>query len=334
MVLVLNIQEEVMDNNHQIEWHNPREKIWGYHVHQELPIEHFTKSLVVQQECAAFLIKHDISVDVNDAFRPGYGPHLDYMWELRVESADKNNVLEKMGIAISYMAINRFGLSAYIHPLMQDPTLSEEMALAEEGKLNQENGLWFSYRVPQNQMFFFNPLKDDNNNIIDTRSSRVMSAQEKNKLLKIGGNILQDQLFQDPSKIIIRGFHIHLDYFIEQENLALLIFDKFVKFLLSENIRPTSTRLYGPKENGPHVQRGWEVKLETQDKSILANIGIAIAWLMCNRQGLSVFMHPVTWNEGDYREELKAHAEYSFFLGNLPELELNFFSDKIIEDAV
>jgi len=55
---------------------------------------------------------------------------------------------------------------------------------------------------------------------------------------------------------------------------------------------------------------------------------------MCNRQGFSIFIHPVTWHEGDYREELKAHEECSFFLGDLPELELSFFSDKIIDDSV
>lgn len=27
----------------QIEWHNPREKIWGFHVHQELPIEDYVE---------------------------------------------------------------------------------------------------------------------------------------------------------------------------------------------------------------------------------------------------------------------------------------------------
>jgi len=323
-----------MDKMNPIEWHNPREKIWGFHVHQELPIEDFSKALVVQNDCAEFLKRHNIPIDASDVITPGYGPHLDYMWELRVESASKNNVLEKLGIAISYMAINRFGLSAYIHPLMQDPTLPEEMALAAEGRDNQANALWFSYRVPQKQDFFFNPPKDENNNIVDTRTSRVMPTQEINELLNIGKNKLQGQLFQDPSKIIIHGFHIHLDYFTEQEDLALTIFDKFLVYLLSENLRPTSTRLYGPRENGPHVQRGWEIKFETPDRTILERIGIAVAWLMCNRQGFSIFMHPVTWHEGDYREELKAHEEYSFFLGNLPELELSFFSDKIIDDFV
>ena len=323
-----------MDERKQIEWHNPRDQIWGFHVHQELPIEDFSTALVIQNDCAEFLKRHNIPIDSSDVITPGYGPHLDYMWELRVESASKDNVLEKLGITISYMAINRFGLSAYIHPLIQDATLPEEMALAAEGRYNQANALWFSYRVPQNQVFFFKPPKDDNNNIIDTRTSRIMPTQARNELLNIGKSKLEGQLFQDPSNTIIHGFHIHLDYFSEQEDLALTIFDKFLVYLLGENLRPTSTRLYGPCENGPHIQRGWEIKFETQDRTILERIGIAIAWLMCNRQGFSIFMHPVTWHEGDYREELKAHEAYSFFLGDLPELDLRFFSDKIIDYSV
>jgi len=317
-----------------LEWHNPRDKIWGFHVHQELPLEDFPKSLVIQEKCAEFLKKKAIAITANDVITPGYGPHLDYMWELRVESAPKKNVLEKLGIALSYMSINRFGLSAYIHPLMHDPSLPEEAALAVEGRENQANALWFSYRVPQNQDFFFNPPKDENNRIIDTRTARVMQNQQRQELLHRGKIELHNQAFNEPEKIIIHGFHIHLDYLTGQEELALTVFDQFLVYLLSENLRPTSTRLYKPRENGPHVQGGWEVKFETQEKAILERIGIAIAWLMCNRQGFSIFMHPVTWEEGDYREELKAHEKYSFFLGDLPELDLSFFSNKIVNHAV
>jgi aromatic ring-cleaving dioxygenase len=312
----------------QLEWHDPREKIWGFHVHQELPLDDFTKALVVQEDCHAFLKSHDVPVDAADVIAPGYGPHLDYMWELRVENAPRQSVLEKLGLAISYMAINRFGLSAYIHPLMHDTALPAEAALAEEGRDNQTNALWFGHRVPQKQEFFFNPPKDAANNIVDTRTPRIVAAKERAELLTAGKSKLQGKSFQSPEKIIVHGFHIHMDYTPAQAQLALTIFDRFLVYLLGIGMRPTSTRLYAPRENGPHVQGGWEVKFETEDKTILADIGIAIGWLMCNRQGLSLFMHPVTWQEGDYREEHKSHAEYAFFLGDLPELDLSFFTDK------
>lgn len=313
-----------MNELRETTWHDPQEKIWGFHVHQELPLEDFTSALVIQKKCAEFLKKSNIPIDNDDSIKPGYGPHLDYMWELRVESAN-DHVLEKMGLAISYMAVNRFRLSAYIHPLMQDASLSEEEALAAEGRDNQTNALWFSYRISQNQDFFFNPPKDEHNQILDTRTPRILQQEEKDQLIAKGISKINDQYFKEPSEVILNGFHIHMDFEAKDEVLALSIFDHFLVYLLDKNLRPTSTRLYGPRENGPHILRGWEVKFETSDKSILSRIGIAIGWLMCNRQGLSVFMHPVTWQEGNNQEELNAHKSYSFFLGNLPDLDLNFF---------
>ena len=100
-----------------IEWVNPRQKIWGFHVHQELPFADFAKALVIQEQCANFFRVHGIPIDADEALEPGYGPHLNYMWELRVESA-KEAILEKMGLAIAFMAVNRCDLSAYLHPLM------------------------------------------------------------------------------------------------------------------------------------------------------------------------------------------------------------------------
>lgn len=317
----------------EINWLNPREKIWGFHVHQELSLQDFAKALVIQQQCGEFLQENAINANAKDVIKPGYGPHLDYMWELRVEN-ESEAILEKLGLAIAFMAINRFQLSAYIHPLMHDTTLPEEQALFSEGKENQANALWFSYRVAQNQDFFFHPPKDSHNNIIDTRMPRIMSEQEINQLLALGKQQLADAPFHLPETKIIRGFHIHLDYEAEQAELALMIFDNFVKYLLDENLRPSSTRIYGIRENGPHIQGGWEVKFESRDKAILHNIGIAIAWLMCNRQGLSIFMHPVTWEEGNYREEHKAHKEYAFFLGELPALDLSFFTKKFKDQTL
>jgi aromatic ring-cleaving dioxygenase len=309
-------------------WINPREKIWGFHVHQELSLDEFTQALVIQEHCAEYLRVHDIAIDASDAIAPGYGPHLNYMWELRVESLTED-ILEKLGLAICYIAVNRFGLSAYIHPLMHDVNLSVEQALLTEGRENQANALWFSYRVPQFQQFFFEPPKDENNNLVDTRSSRVMSKNLREDLLALGKIKLAQHDFRDPSAVIIRGFHIHMDYSPEQAVLALAIFEQFNLYLWREKMYPTSTRIYAPFENGPHVLGGWEVKFETQDKQILRKIGIAIGWLICNRREMNVFIHPVTWHEGDIKEELLAHENYAFFLGVKTELDLGFFTKQI-----
>lgn len=311
-----------MNDIKTIEWVDPREKIWGFHVHQELPVEDFSLALMIQEECSHFLQSQGIAIHSDDAIKPGYGPHLNYMWELRVEN---DNPLEQMGLALSYMAINRFGLSAYIHPLMHDPFLPAEAALIAEGRDNQANILWFSRRVEQNQDFFFNPPKDGSNKIIDTRSPRILSKKEKNEFYSRGKKVKPSSAFHDPFSKIINGFHIHMDFTEKEKMLALAVFDSFLLFLLKTGLRPSSTRLYGPGENGPHVQGGWEVKFDMSNKQILKQIGVAIGWLMCNRHHLTIFTHPVTWIEDDHAEELKAHAEYSMFMGELPELDLNFF---------
>ena len=311
-----------------IEWINPRQKIWGFHVHQELPFADFAKALVIQEQCAHFFRAQHIPIDADEALAPGYGPHLNYLWELRVESAN-SEVLEKMGLAIAFMAVNRCGLSAYLHPLMHDPSLPEIAALAAEGRESQANTVWFTHKVAQNRDFFFHPPLDTNQKIMDTRSCRILINTEIEHLIDRGNQQLAKTPFFDPFQLIVNGFHIHVDFTPEKQPLAELVFAAFMAFLNQEQLIPSSTRWYAEGENGPHLQRGFEVKFTTNDRNMLARIGIAIGWLMCNRQGLAIFMHPVTWEEGDHTEELYAHQHYSFFIDAMPPLNLGFFSDKI-----
>lgn len=317
---------------HQIQWHDPRKKLWGFHIHQELPLEDFTSALVTQKYIKKFLNDKNILIDNDEVTKPGYGPHLDYTWELRVENV-KNNLLEKMGLAIASMALNRFGLSAYIHPLMQDSSLPEEKALAMEGRDNEGNALWFTYRVSQNLDFFFNPPKDQHNKLLDTRTPRIMGKAEKAKLLSLGLNKLSTPVFNDPYQKIFSGFHIHMNFSEDKKLLALVILDEFIKFINEENIKPTSTSVYGPRQNGPHILGGWEIQFETKNKEILSKIGVAIGWLMCNRQELPIFIYPITWQAENHNEKLKAYTEYSFFIGEMPKLDLSFFHTNLANDT-
>lgn len=309
---------------HSLQWHDPANTLWGFHVHQELPANDFSKSLVIQAACKSFLEKRGVVIEADDAIDAGYGPHINPMWELRVEK-QKDKVLEHMGEMISFLAINRGVLPAYIHPLMHDETLPDIEALKQEGETNQVNALWFGRRVDQQQDFFFNPPLTEEGTIVDTRTSRVISEEKKQEMREQGACELGVINFRDPKDVIIRGFHIHMDFDEKDAPVAHAVFERFMIYLLERGIRPTSTRFYEPRENGPHVLGGWEVKFETRDNSVRETMGIAVGWLMCNRQGISVFMHPVTWEEGDNEEEIKAHDEYSFFLGHLVDLDLDFF---------
>lgn len=313
----------------KIKWQNPRDKIWGFHIHQELSLDDFDRALVIQKNCFEFLTSLGVKINDTDSMKPGYGPHLNYIWDLRVEK--DNDPLEKMGLAIAYLAINRFGLSAYIHPLMTDKNLDPIAYLNSEGEENQKNILWFSHSVPHHQEFFFNPPLDDKNEVIDTRQPRILTAEEKQQLYKVGIDKLKNEKFQNPLEKITNGFHLHLDYLPEEEELALKVFDEFLFFLLKEGMRPSRTRIYEAFDNGPHIRKGWEVKFEGKGLHILKQFGIAVGWLMCNRQGLPIFAHPVTWEHGNRNEELNAHENYAMFIGNLPPLNLNFFKDQIKE---
>lgn len=307
-----------------MQWKDPENILWGFHVHQELPEKDFARSLVIQSACKNFLVERGVTVDFDDVLREGYGPHINPMWELRVEK-QKSNVLEHMGAMISFLAVNRRDLPAYIHPLMHDESLSELEALRQEGETNQVNALWFGTRVEQHQDFFFNPPLTDDGCIVDTRSERVLSDSEKSAMKQQGHQAFGTITFHDPRNVIVRGFHIHMDYNEDEKALAGEVFDHFMYYLLGRGLRPSSTRQYAPKENGPHELGGWEVKFETRDPKVLETIGIAVGWLMCNRHGISVFFHPVSWEGGDNEEEINAHENYSFFLGFLPALDLDFF---------
>jgi aromatic ring-cleaving dioxygenase len=312
--------------NNILQWLDPETTIWGFHVHQELDESDFAKSLIIQQGCHDFLLKRNVIDDADDAIKAGYGPHVNPMWELRVES-QKTDVLKHLGAMLSFMAINRSNLPAYIHPLMHNPALPALDALRQEGETNQVNALWFGHRVAQHQDFFFNPPLHADRTIVDTRTERIFSIEERKILYAQGQSEWGEISFRDPQNEIINGFHIHVDYEEKNAELAYHVFKQFMIYLLEQEHRPTSHRFYAEKENGPHVQRGWEVKFETSDPSVLETIGIAVGWLMCNRQGLNVFMHPVTWVEGEdeHAQELKAHEEYAFFIGELPPLDLGFF---------
>ena len=329
---------------------DPLERIWGFHVHQEVSEDYLGKSLILQHQCKLFLESRGVTIHHADVMRRGYGPHVLPMWELRVESMrdDREAVARELGVAIAFCAVNRGALPAYIHPTMHDESLPAIPQLRQEGELNQRQAIWFGERVDQLQDFFFNPPLDDEGRVVDTRTSRVIPAAEL-ELLRIeaeaktaekdptagspspSSSALPRGAPVDPFKKIIRGFHIHVDFSEEDSFRGYTVFDKFVPYLLANGLRPSSTRIYRERENGPHVQRGWEVKFEYREASLTIGraLGVCMEWLMCNRQDFPVFAHFVTWEEGDIVEELHAHRQYAFFMDRLPQLDLTFFENKL-----
>jgi len=309
-------------------WIDPQERIWGFHVHQELPEAELGNMLNLQEECKKYLAQRGAIANKEDVIMGGYGPHLNPMWELRLENLPRDSVLGHLGAAISWMCVNRAPMaSAYVHATMHDAKLPDILQLKDEGDTNQANQVWFGKKVDLLEDFFFNPpLTPKGNHIVDTRTSRVLTAEQKETFRKSGRPVQP----KAPESVLIRGFHIHCDYESSEEARAMRVMDGLVMYMIHSGIRPSSTRLYEPRENGPHIMGGWEVKLEYRGgTTTIEKFGRAVGWLMCNREGLDFFMHGVSWEEGDHEEELLAHKEYFCFMGNLQPLDLTFFEKRI-----
>ena len=70
------------------------------------------------------------------------------------------------------------------------------------------------------------------------------------------------------------------------------------------------------KEVGPHPRWSYQVKFGTD---LFAKF---VPWLMQNRCGLTIFLHPNTGNN------LEDHRDWPIWMGEIPELKLAMFEDK------
>lgn len=300
----------------------PTNKIWGCHFHMEVDKEDFPRALVINEAFLKYLNKEKIVPDTVGFFQPGYGAHKKYMWEVRLETSDPQ-LLEKMGKGALWLAMNRGKLGAYIHPLTHDST---KLDLKTEGDDHADRTLEMGVVHPLDMQFFYDPPIDGKTGkLVDTRTPNEISPLEVSQMKALGWNNAKEIRWKDPREALVNGFHIHVDFTPDKQASAMKVYGAFMQFLQSQNLHPTSTRVYKPKENGPHQLAGWEVKFEKNDEEVMKIMGIALGWLMLNRDGNSVFVHPVTWHEGDVEAEIKAHADYGMVLGKIPPLDLSFF---------
>jgi DOPA 4,5-dioxygenase len=109
----------------------------------------------------------------------------------------------------------------------------------------------------------------------------------------------------------IEGYHAHVYYEPSTRALAQILRDemgnRFSVMLGRWHDRPV----------GPHPQSMYQVAFPVAEFSRL------VPWLMLNRQGLSVLVHPLTGN--DYND----HALYPLWLGSALPLDLEGLRDAI-----
>lgn len=110
-------------------------------------------------------------------------------------------------------------------------------------------------------------------------------------------------------------FDIHFYFTKENEKSALEVREKLRKefdFLT----------FYDPHPNGigPHLCGMWEADFKNS-KNQNEDFGKVLAWLMLNRNGHSVLVHPHTGNS------LKDHTDHAIWLGDKLKLKLEVLKD-------
>lgn len=136
----------------------------------------------------------------------------------------------------------------------------------------------------------------------------------------------------EPSKYVTDGYDIHTYFDMENKDHAQKVFQNFLQFLKSQGIVVASSGFY-PKtfERSPHLKPMWEVDLKPQEK-LFEKLGIAISWLMLNREGLSIIVHPHTGIHSR-QQKILDHTDYALWMG--PPVTLNvdpeIFDDEPVE---
>ena len=111
----------------------------------------------------------------------------------------------------------------------------------------------------------------------------------------------------DPTKI--EDYHAHIYYNAGTRQVAAQIRESIEKTFTAELGRWHDTPI------GPHPQAMYQVKFATAEFSRI------VPWLMLNRRGLNILVHP---NTGDAFED---HATHALWLGDKLPLRLEILRD-------
>ena len=115
-----------------------------------------------------------------------------------------------------------------------------------------------------------------------------------------------------PQKMKIEGFHAHVYFRNEQERAAALD----VRVGLNRRFRTVTLGRVHDRAVGPHPIPMYQVAF---DRMAFVEV---VPWLMLERRGLSVLVHPLT---GD---PLPEHSDFASWLGPPIELRLEVFSPR------
>lgn len=109
----------------------------------------------------------------------------------------------------------------------------------------------------------------------------------------------------DKQDIVISGYHAHVYFDATSRDRAWALREAIAQRF------PMEVGRFHEKPVGPHPRWSYQVAFTP------AQFGEFVPWLMLNREGLTVFIHPET---GD---QLSDHAQRALWLGEMLDLNLD-----------
>jgi hypothetical protein len=119
---------------------NPLTFIWGFHCHNDVPNGNdFANALLIQRACIEFLLNLKAPLARFESYWPGYGPHRECMWEIRVEDEVHGEIKEKIAESRTSSSVdennNTIKSAGDIRLRPLDAALEKELT-SENGKYN------------------------------------------------------------------------------------------------------------------------------------------------------------------------------------------------------
>jgi aromatic ring-cleaving dioxygenase len=270
-------------------WADPRDVIWGFHVHQDLTEDTaaaLPASIALQQRARDWLSQRGTTIDVEAAVRPGYGPHISYAWELRVESTPREEVARRYGAAVLWLALNHgTQLAGYIHPVAHDESLPVVQQIMQEGTHHKFHTVKLGPQPLAIRLdFFLNPPLDVDGGVADTRTCNEIFEDERNALANEGRSSAP-QVEVDPVALvdsITLTVRPNIDAASQSELSHFL--ESFKGFLTDSSVPFEETPLVGGASSltltfRRDANNGDDVTFE----ALAAHVGLALLWLLVNR---------------------------------------------------
>jgi aromatic ring-cleaving dioxygenase len=118
----------------------------------------------------------------------------------------------------------------------------------------------------------------------------------------------------NPAIEVVDGYDIHVYFDPQEAPKARSVFERFVAYMQAEQAQTTGVGFYPEVfDRSPHPKPMWEVDLPPQQQ-LNEKLGTALAWLMLNRDGLTVLIHPNT-SPRNRASKIMDHSGYTAWLG-------------------